>query len=77
MRTERVALDMDKAALYIARYAAQAANLSLSDWLSKVARAEGMSQSMAAYAENYRLHPDEPPGWAEYRDEQMFRDDDA
>lgn len=77
MRTERVTLDMDETSLYVARYAAQVANMTLSDWLSKVARAEGMAQSMAASAESYRLHPDEPPGWAEYVEEQMFREDQA
>lgn len=68
---------MDGTSLYVARYAAQAANLTLSDWLSKVARTEGMAQSMVASGPNYRLHPDEPPGWAGYIEEQMFREDEV
>jgi hypothetical protein len=72
MPTERVTLELDATALYVARAAAEAANLSLSDWISRVARAQGVREGAAMSAEQDRLHPDEPPGWAEHTLKRMF-----
>jgi hypothetical protein len=72
MPTERVTLDLDRTALYLARAAADAAHLSLSDWLSVVARERGMQVAAEMSAANERLHPDEPVGWADEVADRVF-----
>jgi hypothetical protein len=74
MPTERVTLDMDATALYAARVAAGARNVSLADWLSQVARERAIWETMALSAEQERLHPDEPPGWAKDAEDRIFGD---
>ncbi|GIE97919.1 hypothetical protein [Paractinoplanes rishiriensis] len=76
MPTEQVTVEMDKTALYLARGAAEAAHLSLGDWLSKVAREQGMVIAAEQAAENDRRFPDEPPGWADDVEDCMFREGD-
>jgi hypothetical protein len=46
MPTERVTLEMDQTSLYVARFAAEAAQLPLADWLSRVARDQGLREGL-------------------------------
>lgn len=75
MPTERVILDMDNVALYAARAAAEAQDLSLAEWVSKVALDQAISQAAQHSAEQERLHPDEPPGWADDSAKRTFGED--
>jgi len=77
MLKERITLDMDKSALYAARFAADAAKLSLAEWLSRVAWDQAIAESARHSAEQDRLHPDEPPGWAADSLERIFGEDPA
>ena len=74
MPTDRITLDLDRTALYVARAAADAAQMSLSQWVSQAVRTMGIAEGAELSARQERLHPDEPPGWADDLIERMFAD---
>ncbi|MET0417545.1 MAG: hypothetical protein ABW022_16150 [Actinoplanes sp.] len=74
MPIERVTLDLDSTALYVARAAAESKQMSLSQWISQAVRAKGIAEGAELSAHQERLHPDEPPGWADDLIERMFSD---
>ncbi|MEU4160297.1 hypothetical protein [Actinoplanes sp. NPDC026670] len=75
--TEPVTVDLERKALFAARVAAQAKGLSLSEWLSRVAWEQAVAEAAETSAEQYRLHPDEPPGWADSALDRVFGQDAA
>ena len=75
MPTERVVLEMDKKALYAARLTAEKHNISLFDWLSKIAWAEAIDEAAKAGGQNDHLFREEWPGWEEERLALMFGED--
>jgi hypothetical protein len=77
MATERVSLSMDKAALAAARVAAADENLSLSEWLSKVAWTRAVEHAAKVSAEQDRRLPDEMPGWDTDGTDRVFGQDAA
>ena len=77
MPTERVTLDLEKKALHAARIAAETANVSLSEWLSKVAWERAVAESARHFAEQERLHPHDRPWWVEDPDDRRAREDEA
>jgi len=72
MPTERVNLSLDKAALAASRAAAEAAHISLSEWLSKAAWDRAIWQAARISAEQDKRHPDELAGWAEDGADRIF-----
>lgn len=77
MATERVNLTMDKAALAAARAAAAGENLSLSEWLSKVAWTQAIERAAKVSAEQDRQLPDELVGWDDDGATRVFGQDAA
>jgi len=77
MATERVSLSMDKAALAAARVAAAGENLSLSEWLSKVAWTRAVEHAAKVSAEQDRHLPDELAGWDTDGADRVFGQDAA
>jgi hypothetical protein len=77
MATERVNLSMDKAALAAARLAAAGDNVSLSEWLSKVAWDRAVAQAARVSAEQDRHLPDELVGWDGDGADRIFGQDAA
>lgn len=75
MATERVSLSMDKAALAAARVAAAGENLSLSEWLSKVAWTRAVEHAAKISAEQDRNPPDELVGWGHDGTDRVFGQD--
>jgi hypothetical protein len=63
MATERVSLSMDKAALAAARIAAAGENLSLSEWLSKVAWTRAIEHAAKVSADQDRRLPNRLGEW--------------
>ena len=68
---------LDKAAVTAARAAAEADQVSLSEWLSKAAWDRAIWQAARVSAEQDRRYPDEPPGWAEAGADRIFGQDAA
>ncbi|MGH3679844.1 MAG: hypothetical protein ACRDT2_06250 [Natronosporangium sp.] len=71
MRTARVTLTLDQAALAAARQAAAGTGESLSVWLSHAAWHRAVEQAAVASAEQDRLHP-EWAGWDESAAERIL-----
>ncbi|MDI6103913.1 hypothetical protein QLQ12_35390 [Actinoplanes sp. NEAU-A12] len=69
---EPVTVDLQRKALFVARAAAEAKGVSLSEWLSRVAWDKAIEEAAETSAEQYDLHPDEPPGWAEATMDRIF-----
>jgi hypothetical protein len=77
VHTERVTVDLETKALYAARVAADMANLSLSEWLGKVAWEQAVAASAQHFAQQERLHPDERPGWLEDAEDRILPEREA
>jgi hypothetical protein len=77
MPTERITLDLEGKALYAARVAAQAKDMSLADWVSKTLWTQAIAEAAEVSAENERRFPDEPPGWKDAAEAHVFGEDDA
>jgi hypothetical protein len=75
--TEPVTVDLERKALFAARAAAQARGVSLSEWLSRVAWEQAVTEAAETSAEQCRLHPDEPPGWEDTALDRIFDEDAA
>lgn len=74
---EPVTVDLQRQSLYVARMAAEAKGMTLSEWLSHAAWRQAIIESAEMSAEFYRLHPDEPPGWEEDSLDRIFGEDAA
>ncbi|MGX6607832.1 hypothetical protein ACWKSP_37760 [Micromonosporaceae bacterium Da 78-11] len=77
MPIERVTLELETKALYAARVTAEAENLSVSEWISKVVWDQAIWHAAQSSAEQDRLHPDEPPGWEQAALDRIFGEDEA
>ncbi|WP_430780604.1 hypothetical protein [Actinoplanes sp. G11-F43] len=76
-KPETVTVQLERKSLLAARAAAASQGISLSEWLSRVAWEQAVIESSALSAEQYRLHPDEPPGWREEGLDRIFGQDVA
>ena len=77
MPMERVDVSLDRAALLAARASASANNVSLSEWLSKVAWDQAIWQAAETSAEQDRRHHEELAGRDEEAAERIFGQDDS
>jgi hypothetical protein len=77
MPMERIDVSLEKAALVAARASASANNVSLSEWLSKVAWDQAIWQAAETSAEQDRLHPEELTGRDEEAAERIFGQDES
>jgi hypothetical protein len=75
--TEPVTVELERKALFAARAAARAKGLSLSEWLSRVAWEQAVTEAAETSAGQCRLHPDEPPGWEDAALDRIFGQDAA
>lgn len=77
MPAEKITLDLDPDGLYAARFAAAARNLSLADWISQAVRDQAIRECMERQRESGQPDLDEPPGWAEMVEKNVFGVDEA
>jgi hypothetical protein len=74
MPTERITLDLDSTALYIARSAADLVRMPLSEWVSRAVQDRGTADAAAHSAEQDQLHPELMAEWTEELERRMFED---
>ena len=65
MPTERVTLDLDAVALYAARFVADATDVPLADYVSRLVRKHAVEEGFALSAETLRMDPEEDAAWRE------------